>query len=544
LGLIEPQRALEVLAQEAPDVPQLSSARHFFGPFEFQAGSSWQIVDLEIQLKSPAIATENTLGNVVESRDYLPGTYLLAALNHKLESLLGGPLLSALTAGQLRFSNAYLEVEGQRGLPVPMALFYRKSDGGLESDEPAFNRLIEKQEGSAQEKQYRQGYLANGTDHLVLGKVDIFSTTHGTIEDQHQRPTAAVGGVFTYTALAAGTVLRAQIWLGQGLPQLSEAEIAELSGEYRLGRSKKDDYGWAQIEARTAPLPPPPATGSLLTVWLTSPLLLRSADLASSAAPEELQSYLERELEIKLEPGKSFSRLTRLEGFSTPWGMARPSLIGWAGGSCFAFNYEGKLDPDKLSQLQFQGLGELRGEGFGEVIFNSPVLAQAVWQGRAQASPKTTSAPKGSFSHPLMAQRALRSYIEEKALELGYDPKFRQKDLGWKNDSPPSSQLGNLRSYLEEGDLKALSEWIQHLQDTNNRSGKWEGQAGQALGQLGLNPGQQAWDWLLPETADRSELPEWVWQARHQLDSYAVQAVWLSALHAELREREKSAQEA
>lgn len=540
-GLIEPEQALEVLAQNPPTAPQFSPARHVFGSLDLKAGSEWQIVDLVIQLKSPVIATENTLGNVVESRDYLPGTYLLAALNRKLEDLLGGPLLSALAAGQIRFSNAYLEMENQRGLPVPMALFYHKTEASLESVGSAYNRLVKPQEDSAQEKQHRQGYVAPGSDHLLFGKVDIFSTTHGTIEDKLQRPTAAVGGVFTYTALAAGTVLRAQIWLARGWRQLNEAEIAGLSGEYRLGRSKKDDYGWVRIEARPAPPPTPPAAGELLTVWLVSPLLLRSADLASSAAPEELQSYLERELGLELEPGKNFSRLTRLEGFSSPWGLARPSLIGWAGGSCFAFNHHGKLDPAKLARLQFQGLGELRGEGFGEVIFNSPVLSQAVWRRQAPGSPKTTSVPRGSFSHPLMAQRALRSYIEERALELGYSSKFRVEKLGWNEKAPPSSQLGNLRSYLEEGDLKALSEWIQHLQETKNRWDKWEGQAAEALKQLAHNPGEQAWGWL----GQVDELPEWVWQEQRQLDTFAVQAVWLSALHAELREREKrAAQEA
>src|SRR5690606_42001359 len=64
-------------------------------------------------------------GNVVETLDYVPGTYLLPLVSRCL-TMQGCDPAAALAAGGLVVSNATVEVAGTRGLPVPWAWFRRK----------------------------------------------------------------------------------------------------------------------------------------------------------------------------------------------------------------------------------------------------------------------------------------------------------------------------------------------------------------------------------------------------------------------------------
>lgn len=115
------------------------------------------------------------------------------------------------------------------------------------------------------------------------------AATHATIEDQRQRPTGDVGGVFTYEAIqpmqAQFDCFRAELWIAAELPGNQGAKAMagwckRCPATVRIGRAKKDDYGRVSLTCTPVQNPPPPtAVGSTLTLWLVAPLLLRDEAL-------------------------------------------------------------------------------------------------------------------------------------------------------------------------------------------------------------------------------------------------------------------------
>src|SRR5690606_10239034 len=116
---------------------------------------------------------------------------------------------------------------------------------------------------------------------------------HNAIEDELQRPTQALGGVYAYQALAPGTVLVAEVRVRRGI--LGTGWWTNLNGRWRLGRSRKDDYGLVSVAAEPVGPPPGPApvgSGDRLRVWLLSDTLVRDERLAPSDDPADFARLL------------------------------------------------------------------------------------------------------------------------------------------------------------------------------------------------------------------------------------------------------------
>jgi CRISPR-associated protein Csx10 len=290
---INKDEALNKLKQ--PDKPpcRLSAkhkqARQFKHEPAVQA-DSWLQVPLHLTLKSPVIVAQGVLGNVVKSLDYILGTHLLGAVTELLCQQTQLDLFNPVANGDIQVSHAYLEVSETRGLPVPMALFYKKDDDSGQ----VYNRLMTTEPG-AQLKQHRDGYLIDNS----LFKTPLQLTTHGTIEDQSQRPTEAVGGVFSFEAIKTGTSLQSVLKLRQSVAnQLKKAHGDNwwkvLNTDISLGKSKKDDYGWVELRAEKCEHKSTTVSDDKqeLIVWLCSDLLLRDARLRPSTDVTDLQKEL------------------------------------------------------------------------------------------------------------------------------------------------------------------------------------------------------------------------------------------------------------
>lgn len=504
-----PAAALARLNQDPPAVPpgtrpvDQSLFSNSSDVVVTSADSSWLKLSLRLKLLTPVVAAQNTIGNVIQSLDYLPGSYLLSALSERLDH----EVFAQAARGDFRVSNAYPEVANVRGLPVPLALFHDKEQGGLDKPKgQTWNRLKEAEPGGdIQLKQYRGGYLGpfDGVCRPVMGRSRLQLTTHGTIEDRYQRPTEAVGGVFTYQALAAGQRLRAEIWVRGPLKHrwIDENWRQKLHGQsLRLGRSKKDDYGWVELQVLddTTPsaAPDPRNADGELCVWLLSDVLLRDATLRSSTALEVLRQALEQQLkklghEVKLTvpdtPEAVWLRTRRGDGWHQSWGLPRPSYIGFAAGSCVRFTATPSLDQKVLQALMEAGIGERRAEGFGDLACNPPLLAHTGWgslqsldstagdeaenpaamAGHAPTVPITTTDPGIRGFIRTLETAAWRTGIQNAALKLA-GANRRAQFGGWTSDrigdriidKPTNSQLGTLRALLGQ---------IQRFDDADTR---------------------------------------------------------------------------
>lgn len=482
--------------EELPKAEALDSKRRKFTLDEPSNSNAWMEIALHLTLKSPVIIAQGELGNVIETQDYILGTHLLAAVSKLLGSKKQLNLFNDVVRGDIQIGNAYLEDAETRGLPVPMALFYKKDDNSGK----VYNRLMIN-EAEAQLKQHRTGYLINEKN---LVKTPLQLTTHGTIDDKYQRPSEAVGGVFSFQAIKTGTRLQSVLKIRQSIAKKLKQAHGDnwwqvLNTDISIGKSKKDDYGWVELKAK------PAKSNSItiennkqeLTVWLCSDLLLRNSRLRPSTDITDLQEEIEKHLGVKLSPRNTTDerlavlvRTTRIDGWHQNWGKPHSSYLGLAAGSCIVFKcIKGELDKNKLQALMQRGLGERRAEGFGEVRFNPSLLSKKIASleekqielrddfAEQQARIRIITKHQNNFFN-ILKTAACREDIQQAAVKLSADEKQRHKLFGWSSDKPSNSQLGALRAVLTrmqtEADKTAVLDWLTHLEATDNRKDKWK----------------------------------------------------------------------
>jgi CRISPR-associated protein Csx10 len=470
------------------------------------ANSSWICVPLTLHLRQPVAVAYRTTGNVVETLDYIPGSYLLPHVTRCLPQLRAG-----IVAGDVIVLPAYPEVDGERGQPVPLAWFAPK---GLEKPlqsknrERVVNRLLQPEPADGtQLKQMREGYVS--TQPTKVYKPPITVRTHNTVEDQPQRPTSAVGGVYTYEAIAPldngkPIIFRSELCIRKSLADGLEANWWErLKGDVSLGRSKKDDYGLVHLEV-DAPMEwtrQVAMHGQELFVWLVSDTLIRNDRLRPEPTAAALGVVLSRLLGVELTPRCSTDgrlnelvRIRRLDTWHVGWGLPRPSLVALQAGSCMVFSVaKGSLDPNRLAQLEASGIGERTAEGYGQVRFNHPLLTQEPKSWPVPKHEQSNSKPHDSSRETLaMDEKSLqfarliesecwKQEIRRACLALAADASKRQELLGWvakgEQGQPPMSQLGGLRGQLamlrSDGDRSQVRGWLDHLANNKRRADKW-----------------------------------------------------------------------
>ncbi|MCS7271498.1 MAG: hypothetical protein NZ703_10460, partial [Gemmataceae bacterium] len=553
------------------------------------AHDPWLVVPLRLRLLSPLACSFRTVGNVIETLSYLPGTALLPHVSNVLRRYLDP--LQAIRRGELQVLNATLEIDGHRSWPNPLAWFYPKGHNGINPDD-LVNRLVEPEMQNVQLKQVRDRYTSPVTP--CLRSVPITSRTHNTIEDSQQRPSEQVGGVYTYEAIAPWdqgrpVVLRSEIRLRQSLVRWLEQQHAshsarkqahwweELNDLVPLGRSSKDDYGEVELRAEPPrPLPEnvdPVRDDHLLYVWLLSDCLIRNDHLAFDPTPQALVQELARLLnaELKLRQHDTLLsvlvRTSRLESWHSRWHLPRPSLVGLKAGSCLVIevvsNPEGPSSlQQRLQQIQAAGIGSRTAEGYGQICFNHPFLTHKSKDWPATAASVTPSGNLSSDSGSpatdpldekertwdkqmeafarLLEEECWKQEIRRACLAIAADASQRKNLLGWDahKGQPPMSQLGALRDQLallsRSEHRQRILDWLQHLQGNKRRSEKWP-----ALPKLRdfLQTPERVWAVLRPETWPTLTAQASV-ELKQKLWSYAVRTFFDACIRAHKRDLE------
>ncbi|MBY0523610.1 MAG: hypothetical protein K2R98_09425 [Gemmataceae bacterium] len=489
------------------------------------ASDSWTVVPLVLELRGPLAVSYRTAGNVVETLDFLPGSYLLPHITRTLDKRVD--VRAAIQAGDMCVLPAMLEVDGERSQPVPLAWSAPKGvTEPLAECSPLVNRLLPGEISGTQLKPLREGYLRPGAPTKVI-KTPKVVQTHNTIEDRSQRPTSDVGGVYTYEAIASTDKgrpvrLRSELRLRQSLAdQLAQEQFdwwTRLSGEVTLGRSKKDDYGAVIISAEEAKsfASAFDRVESELFVWIVSDTLIRNEQLRPDPTAAALARELARRLGVTLAPRNSddgrlneLVRIRRLDTWHVGWGLPRPSLVALQAGSCIVFQLGGTVDLARLADIEAAGIGERTAEGYGQVRFNHPLLTQLPeWPAAPQVSdsppPVDTLSVHADDPTFAFAQRLEREYwkqeIRRACLAIAADPERRRRLLGWdahgEQGNPPMSQLGGLRGQLARlrnaNDVSSIMGWLGHLERNPRRNDRWPG-GSIALVRAFLNNPQRIW---------------------------------------------------
>jgi len=546
-----------------------------------QGSGDWVRIGLRLTTLTPLIIPRRTVGNLVRSLDYLPGTYLLPYISRQLPHPAIG---AAIRCGDLIATNATLCIDNQPGLPVPFNLYGRKLDGGLSKGKGVINRFQEVADGP-QIKPERDGYISQSQTGKLPGfkRTSLTVETHNVIDDKFQRPTSEVGGVYTYESISEGSTFIAELRFRQSLVELLNREYPEWlrqveCNDFRIGRASKDDYGLVRItqcEIEGSPVIPAEEIPQHLSVWLLADLLIRNKRLRPSTSISDFASQLGSELGVDLELRDSSQagimdcaqRSNRIAPWHRGWGLPRPSLVGLAAGSSFIFKIS-KLHVSpteyaaKLRSLAIKGFGERRAEGYGQMAFNVDLLTEELSTLTSNSGSDTnydrdneldtlgnwpTESPAADVQLRQIELAAWRKEIKQKALSISIDPQFRSDKFGMiLNQKPSSSQWGAFRGILSQAqhqeDLKFVIKWLDHIAKSSNRAKDWE-KASKLLRRL-INDPKEIWSYLFSDPSivfsELTVIPNGEDQIKKELEIEAIRILLDACIRANKREQEKS----
>lgn len=492
--------------QSPPEwLPREEAATSSDSLFAAAQDDPWCSVPLVLTLQGPLAISYRTTGNVVETLDFVPGSYLLPYVSRTLRGL-GIDVHAAIGAGDVCVLPAYPEVDGEHGQPVPFALFSPKVGKELEEREKVINQLLRPIPDEPQYKQLRGGYLSANPVKAYTPPITV--QTHNTVHDASQRPASeSGGGVYSYEAIAPSdhgkpVILRSELHLRKSITErLPPDWWTKLEGDLSLGRSKKDDYG--SVTLKTGKLKPfeshAEADGQELFVWLVSDMLIRNNRLRAQPTASCLGEELSRLLGVSVSLRESSDgkldeliRIRRLDTWHVGWGLPRPSFISLQAGSCMVFLVDGVIDPTKLHQLEASGIGERTAEGYGQVRFNHPLVTTKPedWPFRSESLEAVftqenvesipSNDPNFHFAR-LLERECWKLEIRRACLTFAASASNRRTKLGWETGDghgrPPMSQLGGLRGQLallrSTADRQQVIDWLDHLANNLRRRDKW-----------------------------------------------------------------------
>jgi CRISPR-associated protein Csx10 len=487
-GLLEEEKAIATIekAQREPPTPPKPAPSNQNGTLALgdRAGSKWWRIALEVTTQSPVIIHKRTVGNHQETHDYIPGTYFVPTILKQLGGCLKTEkteLGNALMQGDIVITNANPAICGDRSEAVPFALFEPKVKAKTEAV-TIHQRIgeginIDIVDGQ-QLKSIRRGYVCLKTETIHRTTVNSEIAIHNTVVDAKQRPDAEVGGIYTYAAIPAQSTFQLEIRIRDYLvPKNAVDPLANfLTTEIsvQIGRTKKDDYGKVnlkQIKSETITGDAKTSTKTLI-VWLLSDLLLRDDRLRSTTDPQIFGKHLAEELGVTLillQEQKNdlpqidclvaFARSSRTESWQTKWGLPRPSLVGLSAGTILQFSVEGKIDLEKLQNLEISGFGERTAEGYGQLRFNPVLLTQNNMhlvqdqkKGNISTSEKFILSTKNASSYNyacLIEREAWREIIRRKAGAIAADPAKLPLHFNPSETKLTSSKLGTLRTLVD-----------------------------------------------------------------------------------------------
>ncbi len=553
----------------------------------------WWAIPLRIKPLAPLAISYRTVGNVVETLDYVPGYCLLPFVTAAADAI-GVSIRPYVASGLVRVLNATIEKGRVRTLPAPEAVQVRKdSEGFAKPRQCVVNQFLiaaddaksegdKKQESdtSKQTKPAQGVYLAwDGGVFIGPARVPLTVRTHGSVDDVRQRPTPeAGGGVYSYEAIAAvddgrPVYLRSVLIVNEAvyslLGQRDPRWWRRLNGTARVGRSKKDDYGMVEIDSgEPCELTQPPAASSDndLFVWLASDTLLRDDGLRYTPLVERLRRALEARLGVGLQlrdARSAFARTRRHETWHSGWQMPRPSLIALRAGSCFVFKADRPIDPSRLAELQATGIGERTAEGFGEVVFNHPALTQPPqnWtigqMSTSEADPATGAGVRllrdgepGFQLARLLEQEVAKRLIRRRCLEIADKSQERRRLLGWKlngrQSEPTITQIMAFRQVLarlhSQQDRRIVSDWFSRLEKSKLRKEAWPEDARSKCLQL-VQDDNAVWRALQLEGSWEILTEDGKAAVQRELWAFAVRALVDACARAHKRQSESSERE-
>jgi hypothetical protein len=301
------------------------------------------------------------------SLDYIPGAKFLGIVASKLYDKQSATTLDLFYNGKVRFGDAFPQISGQAGLPIPFSWFFEK---GKRLTEPPvylhhklenedFNRLTK---DGKQLKQARKGYFSATGQYLDIDQDFAIRSAYDRDELR-----AKDSQMFGYFSLPQGSTWTFTV--EDDTEQYADEIKAALIGKKRIGRSRSAEYGLVdiqfdrelEIESKIIPTP------DLTLIYALSNLCFYDSFGRSTLTPTPGQLGVP-DGQIVWKKSQVRSRLYQT------WNRYRHNRDGdrmiIEKGSVIAIKHDQPLDTSAF----VGGIGSHRAEGFGKVLINPDFL--------------------------------------------------------------------------------------------------------------------------------------------------------------------------
>lgn len=451
-----------------------------------------------LTLRAPALLTGlDGDPNSAFTLDHIPGSVLRGAVAGSLDARRDRATFDALVLdGTVRYLHAWPAWGGRRGVPMPLSL--RAEKGTVEAEtlhdlaywdgRPGEDHDVGPVWPEVQLSDAPAGCATLGASPLRRVEVERSSRVHQQRDRIRGRAWTrrlagreeAVGTIFTYESLDAGQSFAGLVLVRGDTDEACDAHVHRVRGALRtpllLGRSRRAGYGGDAEVIWEAPrrreytgvgiLNAPVRAGQEFRALLTSPCIARS-EQSGQVDPRGLPEQLVARLGGRVRVLRRRWGFTRVGGFNRHWGLELPQALAVRAGSVLVLEAIEDIPLDTLVDVEHEGLGERRVEGFGRVCFLTEATETCFV---AKPDPQTPVSPAPSGSPP-----ALVSWLEARLLAQALDAHIEERgaEVADSVSLPPTrSLLGRLRVPLR-GDpslaLKTLRSWLGDADDALRR---------------------------------------------------------------------------
>lgn len=444
--------------------------------------------DLTFVLKQPAVCTRSVRGNTIMSHDYLPGATVLPIIAQAI----GNDASSLIRSNQLVVTPAHPVVsqDGQTGIrsaATPLVLTSPDKGRAWHDNAEAVVDLRASANAADPTRRPIRGWCGIAADafsgNLTIGSVELVTIAHASIDDDQQR--TLTNGLYALQAIAAGTVLRSEVWLPHGTDQKILNSIQTMNGQQvSVGRYRHGDYGFADLQVTAVDSRPSDnAKTDQFTVWLESDAVLLNEFGQADASEEQLTKAIRELLAaqgIDTELFEASLLTNRIDSWTATTALPRPSIIGLAAGSVATFLIEnGEFALAKIETALAQGIGVRRAEGFGRVRLLHEPRTGSSWAA-IQSTPFSVRSNSPDDDENLDDWARASDWDSFRRMAWRDEILRRMRDLAVReaDDILPGTSLSNLgtlrRAAIElAADDQAVERWIAGIENRPSMQATW-----------------------------------------------------------------------
>ncbi|MDD1425628.1 CRISPR-associated RAMP protein Csx10 [Dolichospermum sp. ST_sed9] len=377
-------------------------------------------------------------------RGALIGRYLKSNPSENADIINDENIRDLFFNGKTRYLNAYLLTQGldqYRTLPTPLSWFKDKGDEIPKEIYDLSGMELKELPKNVSPKKLTDSFCTVSDRTITTYNVKKRINIHNQRHRSRGRSTEETGEIFRYEAIDKGQTFQGIVLCDYTDTKTIETLLQQDKNLW-LGGSQSAGYGhtiidinnikihntqnsksWNEIEIKIDQR----LNRKTLQVTLLSDLIFQNdyGQYTVESPTKLLAEVLKLEEEqLKEHLRKSYIGNTVIGGFNRKWGLPLPQIQALKAGSVFVFDNL-QLSSEQIFNLEWQGIGERRFEGFGRIAVNWLNLDKgAIFDGEKpnqdKYSTETVKLEENSAAAKLakkMAQRLLRQKLDDLLME-------------------------------------------------------------------------------------------------------------------------------